>query len=447
MSQRRNAQQNNALIIFTREPVPGKTKTRLMPYFTGEECAELHKRFLMDYAAEMQSMNLIICYTGGEPCEIRAAFGEGPTYVEQEGETLGARMNKAIKDAFVTYDKVVLVGTDIPELKASTINKAFSELDEADVVIGPTTDGGYYLIGMKAPCDAAFDVKKYGGASVFEETIASIEASGAKVATVDTYSDIDEPVDVQGYRKRMRSDKRLQKSHTGRYLASKLRVSIVIPIYNEEKTIAKMLEQMRPYKDDAEIMFVDGGSKDRTVEIIGDEFTVIHSEKGRANQMNNGAKASTGDVIFFLHCDSTLPPDIITEIRNCMVGNAYGCFGVKFNSKHFFMWTNEHISNHRAWKRGLPFGDQGIFIDRELFFEVGMFPVLPIMEDYEFGRRLAALGIKPGKTHGRITTSSRRYGKSTLDIMKTEYKMWNLRRLYRRGTDIERISELYRDIR
>ena len=441
---------NNALIIFTREPVAGKTKTRLMPFFTPKQCEMLHQCFLQDISRQTGNVvaDIVVSYTGGEPSFLRKTFGPSATYLEQIGDNLGERMSDAIARTLQKgYEKVVLIGTDIPEIEAKTVNYAFDMLEASDVVIGPTEDGGYYLIGMKKLESSAFNVKKYGSKTVMEDTRMGMLNAGLSVLTIDTYNDIDTAEDVQGYRERMREDAFLRKSATGKFLESSATISVIIPIYNESNTINRMMEQLHPYKDDCEIIFVDGGSNDDTLDKIGEEFTVISGEKGRALQMNTGALASSGDILFFLHCDSILPQNFTSDIRRVMAGNVYGCFGVKFSSNNFFMWTNRVISNHRAWHRGLPFGDQGIFIDRKLFFEIGMFPELPIMEDYEFGRRLLRYGYKPGRTHGRIETSGRRYEKGTLGILKTEYKMWNLRRLYRSGVDIEIISKKYRDIR
>jgi hypothetical protein len=111
------------------------------------------------------------------------------------------------------------------------------------------------------------------------------------------------------------------------------------------------------------------------------------------------------------------------------------------------MLTNRIISNHRALVRGLPFGDQGIFIDRGLFFETGMFPELPLMEDYVYSMKLRRYGIRPGMTSRRILTSARRYGTGTGRVLRTEFMMWNLRRLYRKGRNIEELAEMYEDIR
>lgn len=221
-------------------------------------------------------------------------------------------------------------------------------------------------------------------------------------------------------------------------------VSIIIPVYNEEKTIGALLNTLAPIKDKAEILFVDGGSTDRTGELIPEEFAVLTGVKGRAGQMNYGAAKSHGDVLFFLHCDSVLPENAIEEIEEVMKTHQVGCFGVKFPSKHPWMLYCRVMSNRRA-RKGIVFGDQGIFIRRELFFDQGGFPDMPIMEDYQFSLDLKAKGIKVGMTKNRICTSDRRFREG--GRWRTMCYMRWLRRLYRKGTDIEKIAQMYRDIR
>ena len=421
-----------------------------MPYFSDEECAELHTCFLKDISVAVRKVDadILVFYTGGKPHALRKIFGGRAQYVEQEGETLGDRMHNAISSVLETgYESTVLIGTDIPSVNAGIIENAFRQIDDGQIVMGPTTDGGYYLIGMNTPVEEVFSLKQYGDGSVFDATVKAADDSGFRVAMTEELSDIDEPADIAAFRSMMRNNNRFRNSNTGKMLTDTLKTSIIIPTFNEKNTIGRMLEQLKPYREDAEIIFADGGSTDGTVEAIGDEFRVIKSGKGRAVQMNTAAKEAKGDVLFFLHCDSELPKDITGEIRRCMANHQYGCFGVGFHSKNFFMLTNRVISNHRAFSRGLPFGDQGIFIDRELFFDIGMFPEIPIMEDYELGRVLKARGIKPGRTGRRIYTSARRYGKGTAGILKTEFMMWDLRRKYRKGMSIDEIAERYRDIR
>lgn len=111
------------------------------------------------------------------------------------------------------------------------------------------------------------------------------------------------------------------------------------------------------------------------------------------------------------------------------------------------MWTCRVISNHRIKDRKVMFGDQGIFIDRELFFEAGMFPNLPIMEDYQFSLTLKEMGVKLGIAKHRIYTSDRRFPQKTIPKLKVMWKMNRLRKMYRDGVPIDRISKMYRDVR
>jgi rSAM/selenodomain-associated transferase 2 len=224
-----------------------------------------------------------------------------------------------------------------------------------------------------------------------------------------------------------------------------MKISLIVPIYNENKTIVSMLEQLEKLPGDWEILFADGGSRDDTLTKIGDRYTVLHAPKGRANQINFAAGQVSGDVVWFVHCDSVLPNDAHDQISAAVEkGAKWGCFRIGFDCAGLFMSCNTLMSNLRA-KRGIAFGDQGIWVQRELFDLLGGFPDLPIMEDYEFSLELQRKNIPICQLPGQIITSGRRYEKRFPLI--TMWQMFYLRCLYRRGVDIREIARRYKDIR
>lgn len=440
-----------AVILFTRAPRPGETKTRMMPHLTPVQCARLHTCFLRDIAAQVRvcGADLYVSYTPADgQAELERIIGPAEGWLLQSGDGLGERMFGAIEQVLGRgYGACLLMGTDVPELRSRSLQKAFGELETRDAVFGKTEDGGYYLVGMKRPLKEAFSLHAYGHGKVLEETLEEMERAGLKTGFTDTLADMDTPADLRGYRRRMTADAYLKKSFTGRYLARISRISIIIPIYNESGTIEQMIRQLTPLAGRCEILFVDGGSTDGTVEKIGPAFRVIHSRKGRAWQMNKGARQSSGDVLFFLHCDSELPDHPLERIRRVMKGYRAGCFGIAFHSWNFFMFTCRVISNHRVKDRKVMFGDQGIFLDRDLFFEAGMFPEIPIMEDYQFSLTLKEMGVRLGMADRRIYTSDRRFPGGTLPKLRLMWKMNRLRKMYRDGADIDTIAGMYRDVR
>lgn len=224
-----------------------------------------------------------------------------------------------------------------------------------------------------------------------------------------------------------------------------MKISLIIPIYNESKTIDHMLEQLERLPGDWEICFADGGCTDDTLARIGGRYPVLPCPKGRAHQMNAAAGQATGQVLWFVHCDSRLPADAYDQIADAVrQGAQWGCFHIGFDYDGPFMGCNTYFSNRRA-KKGIAFGDQGIWCCRDLFAAQGGFPDLPIMEDYEFSRQMRAAGIPIRQLPGRIVTSGRRY-RGTFPLW-TMWQMFWLRCLYRGGTDIEEIARRYRDIR
>ena len=224
-----------------------------------------------------------------------------------------------------------------------------------------------------------------------------------------------------------------------------MKISLIVPVYNESTTIDPMLSQLDTLPGEWDILFADGGSRDDTLAKIGSRYRVLNSSRGRANQMNYGAANASSEILWFVHCDSVLPKDAHAQISQAIAqGSQWGCFHIGFDYDGPFMGCNTYLSNCRA-RRGIAFGDQGIWVRKVVFDAMGGFPDLPIMEDYEFSLRMKAANIPICQLPGRIITSGRRYEKKCPLI--TMWQMYRLRCLYRKGTDIREIARRYKDIR
>ncbi len=190
-----------AVIVFTRAPFDDSCKTRLAPDFDAAQRCALSRAMLADGLENALAAGrpVLVCSTP-ESLEgrMREIVGDGCMLYAQEGDGLGERMDLALKHAFsLGYGPCLLVGSDIPELEADTIEQAFESLRVHDVVLVPTFDGGYCLVGMKAPTPAAFPVMEYGSASVLQQTLASLDHAGASVAVLSPCYDIDTPDDLR----------------------------------------------------------------------------------------------------------------------------------------------------------------------------------------------------------------------------------------------------------
>ena len=189
-----------AIICFTRVPKPGKTKTRLMGRFSGEQCATLHWAFLRDLQTVYTQVDadLFIAHTPDSGWEdLQDIFPKGVCF-PQEGADLGARMNHALNIVLSKgYDACILTGADLPLLTAEHLQQGFLALEQADITLGPTSDGGYYLVGVKAPSPFLFKNQTYGSGSVFDNTVSAVRAAGKSFLPAPSCDDVDTPEDLK----------------------------------------------------------------------------------------------------------------------------------------------------------------------------------------------------------------------------------------------------------
>ena len=194
------------VIVFVKNPVPNQVKTRLIPTLSPEQAATLYTAFLTDWCevlAKLSDVDLTIAYTPAEArSDLQALIGENATYIPQIGTDLGERLASATQWATEQgYTKILLVGSDSPTLPIAYVSKAVTLLDSQDITIGPSTDGGYYLIGFSATNVAmtvpfVFENIAWSTENVFQQTLARIRSLKATVGLLPPWYDVDTAEDL-----------------------------------------------------------------------------------------------------------------------------------------------------------------------------------------------------------------------------------------------------------
>jgi len=225
-----------------------------------------------------------------------------------------------------------------------------------------------------------------------------------------------------------------------------MRISVIMPVLNEEKTIGAALHALLPLGPH-EIIVVDGGSGDRTRRIsVEAGAKVLMTGPGRARQMNRGALEAMGDVLLFLHADTRLPASAFRDIESALSDPRYlgGRFDVELGSDRWLLKSVGFMISLRSRLSKVGTGDQAIFVRREIFAELGGFPDMPLMEDIAFCRKLKRMG-DVACLKSKVVTSARRW--ETDGVWRTIFRMWTLKMLYLAGVSPARLKRFYADTR
>lgn len=200
----KTSNKHRAVIIFTRFPIPGQAKTRLIPHLGAEKAAQL-QRLMTEFTVgqahrlvEIHGGTIEIHHEGGTKKLLENWIQiDGLAFYEQQGGDLGAKLRHAVSTGFKTgYQKIIITGTDCPSLTCSIFEKAFQVLENHDLVLGPAKDGGFYLIGLKEEKNNLFNNVVWGTEDVLKTVLANAEKENLSVFLLSILSDIDRPEDL-----------------------------------------------------------------------------------------------------------------------------------------------------------------------------------------------------------------------------------------------------------
>ena len=385
------------LVIFSRYPEAGRSKTRMIPALGPEGAADLQRQlteWTLFTASRWQQRSpqaeLQIATSSGNLEDWETWLGEAWFQPQGDGD-LGDRLTQTFQEAAQSgCDRTVIIGSDCPQITPQHLDAAFAALQQADVVIGPANDGGYWLIGLRQPQPILFQNIDWGSDRVLGQTLAAIEAAGLTVAQLECLSDLDRPEDLPLW----------QPQPT---------LSVIIPVLNEAAQLPATLASIGSAP--VETIVVDGGSHDDTIAIAQAwGARVLHSPPGRGLQCNTGAAIARGNILLFLHGDTCLPPQFEKWVASTLAhpNVVAGAFQLKIDSPDWRLrWVERGVQWRSRWFQQ-PYGDQALFLQRDRWRSIGGFSTGPLLEDYRLVRQLRRLGriaIAPAA----VTTSARRW--------------------------------------
>ncbi|MBN2808339.1 MAG: TIGR04283 family arsenosugar biosynthesis glycosyltransferase [Deltaproteobacteria bacterium] len=393
-----------SLVVFTRYPRSGQTKTRLIPLL-GADGAALVQRLMTEQVvatarqfARLPGRRLKVCATGAAFRDLGLWLGFDLDYCDQGDGDLGQRLARAVSTALACgAASVIVVGADCPDLSLAYLERAEKALAAGvDLVLGPALDGGYYLIGMSKFDSSLFTDIPWGTAKVLSATLKVAGRAGWQVRQLPPLADIDRPEDLEIWRKE-----------------AVPRLSIVIPVLNEADNLPFTLKRLRlaQFRGIVEVIVVDGGSTDDSL-LVAERAgcRVLSCAAGRGRQMNAGARAARGRYLLFLHADTLLPPDYLPLICCCLSrpGVAAGAFSLALADGRSSFRLLEKFISWRSRLLGWPYGDQAFFLERSRFEQVGGFWEEELLEDVELLRKIRREG-RVVVLSSVVVTSARRW--------------------------------------
>jgi glycosyltransferase A (GT-A) superfamily protein (DUF2064 family) len=433
-----------ALILFTKVPQPGRVKTRLLGTngLSPTDASNLYSSILIDIfdlmreLAELTGVRLYVCYAPqNEEAKIRDLLCDaGPTtasfFPQNEEAATAQRIAMAFDRAFSEGSECgVVVFGDQPQLDKSVLLEALRTLEEAvevhkhQIVLGPTCDGGTYLIGLTSSLASWLhgSIDCTNTSKAVSKLVVKAYASNVPFTLLSERIDLDDLDDLTLLRNKPSSNYR-HTIATLRTLPSSLpqerrdMVSVIIPTLNEETTLEKTIRSVRANSCRSEIVVVDGGSSDQTLEIANRlaDRVIVTTQRGRQHQENLGARAAKGEMLLFLHADTVVPPTLLESITTSLqdleivAGGAHLMYSSPQRLRYRALCALRDIGSEALGISGM---GSSFFIRRETFRLLGGFDEGINEEAVDLCRRLRGLG-KHVMLDEVVQTSARRYERS-----------------------------------
>ncbi|GIW97768.1 MAG: hypothetical protein KatS3mg111_1101 [Pirellulaceae bacterium] len=415
------------LLVMARFPAAGKCKTRLIPALGADGAARLHGQLTehtLRWCRQVRDRigaQVQVWVSGASGDQMAARFGADLDYRRQPTGDLGQRMRHASQVAIESgAERIVIVGTDCPQLDAATIAQVFSTLDNHRVCLIPATDGGYVLLGFcpegsaivstvttdrsRTPptwIDALFKDIAWGSSQVLAQTIAQLRRrESIPLGIFPPRRDVDLPEDLDVWYQRQESQ-----------LRKRPRFSVIVPVGGREEHLDSCLATVRRQSREAEILVTSASfSTDTCDAAMKHQAYYLVNAVPRGARINAALRVATGKFVVLLHADTLLPDQWPAWVEQLAGQNevALGAFPLRIDSPRLVARWIERAVAWRSAVRKLPYGDQAIFARRTLLRRLGGVQPWPIMEDYELVRRAGRWG-KIVLAEDPVLTSARRW--------------------------------------
>ena len=393
-------QSHCALAVYIKNPNRVNVKSRLAKGLSAHYATQFYQHALACLQEDVQliaRMGFTVFICPADPLDVDWAQQQWQTpfvFAQIQKDNLGDRLQHTVAHLIKCgFNQVYIIGSDAPTLPISHILACQQQLESHDVVLGPALDGGIYCIGTKLKLPALTTIP-WSSSQVFDNLKGLLAQYELSVTIGPSWYDVDTIEDI----KRLKTDLKPTSSARKKlydWLENLPQVSIVIPVLNEGKHIKTLIKQLQQLQPVPEIVIIDGGSEDNTWDdacnIDGIKRLQI-KKANRAIQINRGAEIATGNILLFLHADCYLSQASYTAMIDLLADPKIngGCFryyltGSENNWR--YRWINFGV-NLRVKFFKLAYGDQGYFVRKNIFSNIGSFKELPLLEDVEWFFRL-----------------------------------------------------------